>query len=166
MAHVILLDVNWQYHQTISVKKAINLLCRGVAEVVKSTEKKLHDSFFVPMVLRLLKSIRKFYGKAVKWSPYNLFIRDSFTCQYCNTKLSKDKLTVDHVLPQALGGKTEWENCVASCGPCNNLKADKRLHEIGYSLKRKPVQPTIMEFARKQIKELGLEQILKDIGVY
>ena len=166
MSKVILLDVNYQYHQTITVKKAMNLLCRGVAEIVKSTEKKIHDNFFVPVVLRLLKIIRKFYGKAVKWSPYNLFIRDGFTCQYCGTKLPREKLTIDHVHPQDLGGKTEWENCVASCGPCNNKKGNKKLHEVKYVLKKKPIQPTIMEFARKQIKELGYEQILKDIGVY
>lgn len=166
MAHVILLDVNWQYHQTISVKKAMNLICRGVVEVVKTTEKRIHDNFLVPLVLRLIKSIRKFYGKAVRWSKYNLFIRDGFTCQYCGTKVNPNKLTVDHVVPQDLGGKTEWENCVASCTVCNSKKANKRLHEVGYTLKKKPIQPTVMEFARKQIKELGYEQMLIDLGVY
>jgi len=166
MTHVILLDVNWQYHQTVSVMKAMNLISRGVVEVVKSTERKIHSNFFVPLVLRLIKAIRKFYGKAVRWSKYNLFIRDSFTCQYCGTKVTANKLTVDHVMPQDLGGKTEWENCVASCTTCNSKKANKRLHEVGYVLKKKPIQPTVMEFARKQIKELGYEQMLIDLGVY
>ena len=166
MASVILLDVNWQYHQTISVKKAMNLICRGVVEIVKTTERKIHNGFFVPLVLRLIKAIRKYYGKAVRWSKYNLFIRDGFTCQYCGKKLPSDKLTVDHVFPQDLGGKTEWENCVAACNPCNNRKANKRLHEVGYTLKKRPVQPTVMEFGRKQVKELGYEKMLEELGVY
>lgn len=166
MRKVIVLDINWQYHQTISVQRAVNLICRGVVEVVKYGEKKIHDNFYVPLVLRLIKAIRKFYGKAVRWSKYNLFIRDSFTCQYCGKKFPKEKLTVDHVIPQVLGGKTEWENCVTSCGPCNNKKDNKRLHECGLHLKTKPVQPTVMEFAQKQIKELGYLEMLKELGVY
>jgi 5-methylcytosine-specific restriction endonuclease McrA len=166
MAGVILLDINWQYHNTISVKKAMNLICRGVVEVVKTSDKIIHSNIFIPLVLRLLKSIRKFYGAAIRWSKYNLFIRDGFTCAYCGVKLSANKLTIDHVYPQELGGKTEWENCVAACNPCNNKKANKSLREVGYTLKKKPVQPTVMEFTRKQIKELGYEQLLKDIGVY
>jgi 5-methylcytosine-specific restriction endonuclease McrA len=163
---VVLLDCNWQFHQTVSVQRAIKLICRGVVEVVKNTEEKIHDNFFVPAVLRLIKAIRKFYGKAVQWSKTNLFVRDGYTCQYCGKTLPAHKLTVDHIVPQARAGKTEWENCVAACHPCNNKKDDKSLRECNFTLKKKPVQPTIMEFAQRRIKILGVEQLLKDLGVY
>lgn len=163
---VILLDVNYRYHQTITVKKAMNLICRGVAEVVKSTDKKLHDNFFVPLVLRLVKAIRKMYGRAIKWSKAHMFIRDEYTCVYCGDKLPAHKLTIDHVVPQDLGGKTEWENCVTACDGCNNRKGNKTLHEVGYTLKKKPIQPTVMEFTQKHIKVLGIDSILKKLGVY
>jgi 5-methylcytosine-specific restriction endonuclease McrA len=166
MAQVILLDSNWRFHKEISLKKAMNLICRGKVEVIKYTTKKMHEDFFVPAVIRLIKAIRKYYGRAVKWSKNRLFIRDEYTCQYCGTQLPEKKLTIDHVIPQAKGGKTEWENCVACCDGCNNLKGDKTLNEVGYVLRNKPIQPTIMEFTQKYVKVFGLDKVLKDLGVY
>ncbi|MGH3382471.1 MAG: HNH endonuclease, partial [Actinoallomurus sp.] len=47
---------------------------------------------------------------------------------------------IDHVIPRSRGGKHLWENCVASCMPCNHHKADKLLEELGWQL---PVAPAV-----------------------
>ena len=60
-----------------------------------------------------------------RFSKQNLMIRDLYTCQYCNTPYTKSNLTLDHVKPISLGGKTNWENIVAACGPCNARKSNK-----------------------------------------
>ena len=60
-----------------------------------------------------------------RFSKANLYIRDTYTCQYCNTPYSKANLTLDHVIPLSKGGNTSWENIVAACGPCNHNKGDK-----------------------------------------
>jgi 5-methylcytosine-specific restriction endonuclease McrA len=41
------------------------------------------------------------------------------------------RTTVDHVLPQSKGGRTELENLIMCCWACNYGKAEKTLAEIG-----------------------------------
>jgi 5-methylcytosine-specific restriction endonuclease McrA len=65
------------------------------------------------------------YKKNVKFSRQNMYLRDLFQCQYCLDTFDYDELTIDHVVPRAAGGKTNWENCTTSCKACNHKKGDK-----------------------------------------
>jgi hypothetical protein len=96
-------------------------------------------------------------------SRYNLYLRDLFTCQYCYTQLPTAKLTMDHVLPISKGGKTNWENIVTACNPCNGKKGnDERIRP-----KTRPYQPDYFELANKRkqieftIKHPSWEQFLR-----
>jgi 5-methylcytosine-specific restriction endonuclease McrA len=60
-----------------------------------------------------------------RFSKIHLYVRDLYTCQYCNTPYTKHNLTLDHVVPISKGGKTSWTNIVAACGPCNSRKGNK-----------------------------------------
>jgi 5-methylcytosine-specific restriction endonuclease McrA len=51
----------------------------------------------------------------------NVLRRDGHRCQYCG---SRDRLTLDHVLPKSRGGPDSWDNLVAACVPCNNKKGN------------------------------------------
>ncbi|MBA3325656.1 MAG: HNH endonuclease [Rhodobacteraceae bacterium] len=93
--------------------------------------------FRIPSVVVLKDYVKP--AKTTAFTRFNLFLRDEFTCQYC---AAKDHLTFDHVLPRARGGRTTWENVVASCGPCNLKKGSRTLKQAGLSLRRKPAQPT------------------------
>ena len=53
---------------------------------------------------------------------YEVLRRDSYTCRYCGAKAPDVKMTVDHVVPVALGGTDEPANLVAACGDCNGGK--------------------------------------------
>ena len=46
-------------------------------------------------------------------------------CAYCQTQqqISGVRLTVDHIVPESLGGKTEDENLCLACWDCNLYKA-------------------------------------------
>jgi 5-methylcytosine-specific restriction endonuclease McrA len=46
-------------------------------------------------------------------------------CAYCDRPTRLPVGTVDHYMPEALGGTNEWANLRWSCFPCNNLKADR-----------------------------------------
>lgn len=63
--------------------------------------------------------------KSVKFSRYNLYLRDLYQCQYCSDTFEHKDLTIDHVIPRASGGKTNWENTVTACKPCNHKKGSK-----------------------------------------
>lgn len=53
---------------------------------------------------------------------YEILRRDNHTCRYCGRSAPEVRLTVDHVLPVALGGRDDAENLVACCGDCNSGK--------------------------------------------
>lgn len=53
---------------------------------------------------------------------YEVMRRDNHACRYCGAKAPEAKLTIDHVIPQALGGPDEPANLVAACEDCNSGK--------------------------------------------
>jgi len=79
--------------------------------------------------------------KTVKYSRRNIYQRDNYTCQYCHKKVRKDHMTLDHVIPKSRGGKSKWNNVVASCTWCNAKKGDRLLSELGWTLKKLPAPP-------------------------
>lgn len=50
---------------------------------------------------------------------FEVFRRDGFACRYCGATASDTTLTIDHVVPIALGGTDEPGNLVTACAPCN-----------------------------------------------
>jgi len=40
------------------------------------------------------------------------------------------QVTLDHVISRRIGGEDVEENCVAACGACNGLKADRTPEEF------------------------------------
>ena len=169
LERVILLNSDYSYLNTISWKTAMKLLYKGKVETLKATNKVLKSiegrwKIVVPAVLRLIKLVRTVYKTRVPFSKRNVVQRDLFTCQYCGLK--GKKMTIDHVVPQSRGGKTDFENCVAACKPCNNTKGDRTPNEVSMTLRKQPYQPTIMEFLTLKMKALGIDQVLRDLGVY
>ncbi|WP_146890922.1 HNH endonuclease, partial [Acetobacter oeni] len=79
------------------------------------------------------------------FTRFNVFLRDNFSCQYCNDHLPTHELTFDHVIPRSKGGKTSWDNVITACGSCNLLKADHLPQEIRMFPRRRPAQPTTWE---------------------
>ena len=79
------------------------------------------------------------------FTRFNVFLRDSFECQYCGHAKPTPDLTFDHVIPRSRGGRTSWENVVTACGPCNLRKANKLPRECNMQPRMEPRQPTSWE---------------------
>lgn len=60
---------------------------------------------------------------------FEVFKRDSFTCQYCGRKAPDVILHVDHVVPESDGGPTTLLNLITSCRDCNLGKSDRHLSD-------------------------------------
>jgi 5-methylcytosine-specific restriction endonuclease McrA len=90
----------------------------------------------IPSVIVLKDYVRP--DRTTAFTRFNLFLRDEFQCQYCG---SLGDMTFDHVVPRSRGGKTTWQNVVASCGPCNLRKGARSLRQVGMSLRKRPEQP-------------------------
>jgi len=54
---------------------------------------------------------------------FEILRRDNHACRYCGAVAPDVKLTVDHVVPIALGGSNEPANLVTACADCNNGKS-------------------------------------------
>lgn len=71
----------------------------------------------------------------------NVWERDNYTCSYTLRKLSRDELSVDHIIPKSRGGEDSWMNLVTCCKDLNSRKGNKLNEEIGLKLQRKPFVP-------------------------
>lgn len=167
MERVVLLNSDYNFLGVINWKRAITLIVKGKVEIVKNSDRLIRSAgntveMYVPSILRLINLVRRIYRSKVPFSKANVITRDMYICQYCGDKVMNN-MTVDHVVPSSRGGKTTFENCVASCKGCNCFKDDRLPSECGMALARKPTRPTIMEFIRIKMKLLGLEKVLEEI---
>lgn len=85
----------------------------------------------------------------------NIWQRDNYTCQYTGKKLSREDLTVDHILPSSRGGGNTWENLVTCDRALNVWKSDRTPSECGLKLINKPNKPKngmVFSFMRDEWK--------------
>lgn len=167
MQNCVILNGDYSYLNTVSWQKAIKLIVKGKATVVKYTDTVVKTAEYVvvriPAVMKLMKIIRTIYRTKVPFSKKHVMVRDEFRCQYCGTAKA---LTIDHVIPVSRGGKSTFENCVTACKYCNNKKSNKLPSEVHMYLRKQPIAPTIAEFTRIKAVKAGVYDILKDLGVY
>ena len=111
----------------IDYRHAIKLMFLGRVHVIETYPDWLirseHVTLNVPSVCVTKDYFH--YKKYVRFSRYNMYLRDLFQCQYCEEVFDFDDLTIDHVVPRAMGGVTSWENCSTSCKSCNHRKGSK-----------------------------------------
>lgn len=56
---------------------------------------------------------------------FEVFRRDSYTCQYCGRRAPEFPLHVDHVIPWSRGGATAVGNLRTTCSECNLGKSNR-----------------------------------------
>ncbi|QNN25441.1 HNH endonuclease [Planctomycetales bacterium ZRK34] len=151
-----------------SARRAFSLLCREMAEVIAVDDgsyasydfdswlelSRARDQFSddtdwvrtvrmhiaVPKVIRLL-GYDRLPAQTVKLNRRNLYARDRNMCQYCGQKFPTSELTLDHVVPRRLGGKSTWTNLVCACVACNSRKGGRTPTQAHMKLITKPHQP-------------------------
>ncbi|PIP36952.1 MAG: HNH endonuclease [Desulfobacterales bacterium CG23_combo_of_CG06-09_8_20_14_all_52_9] len=164
----VLLNADYTFLNMVHWKRAMCLIAKGKVHVLRESEKAIRGAeglvIQIPAVMRLIKLIRTLYKNRVPFSKKNVLIRDGFRCAYCGAE--KVKLTIDHIIPRSRGGTTCFENCVTSCKFCNTRKASRIPSEVNMFLRVKAYQPTIAEFLLIKIRNLGLYDTLKDLGIY
>jgi 5-methylcytosine-specific restriction endonuclease McrA len=157
----LILNRHWAAIGTTSVRSAICLIYREAGRAVHPADCSLHDfhswssidpddgepcirtvtlRLKVPEIV-LLNLYEAIPRRKISFSRKNVYRRDRFTCQYCGSRPSLGDLTVDHVVPRSMGGRTSWVNCVVSCVRCNRRKSNRTLAEAGVRLIREPREP-------------------------
>ena len=75
---------------------------------------------------------------------FEVFKRDSFTCQYCGKAAPDVVLHVDHIKPVSRGGENDLLNLITSCADCNLGKGARELSD-----------DSIVAKQREQLEELA-----------
>ncbi len=138
---VLVLNSDYEPLNVCNTRRAIVLVILGKADVLHARDRMMthmSGTFAAPSVVKLRHHVRRPLPE-LKLSRRTVFARDNYTCQYCG--LQTRELTIDHVVPRRLGGRTAWENVVAACRKCNTRKSDKPLDQSGLRLRRQPTRP-------------------------
>jgi len=96
-----------------------------------------------------------------KRTRFEIFRRDGFRCFYCGTRGNETTgagLTIDHVIPEALGGTDDPENLVSACGDCNAGKTSTAPDSALLAAVDEAVA------AMKAARALALKAMLADMG--
>lgn len=96
--------------------------------------------FQLPSVVSLKQYVDQ--DRPPAFTRFNLFLRDSFSCQYCGCA---SELTFDHIIPRSRGGRTTWENIVTACAPCNLKKGGRTPREASMHPGKAAARPTMYE---------------------
>ncbi len=167
--NVLVLNRLYMAVRVVNARRAFALLCKNIAEVISvengnyfaynieswteisqlkaQFERETHDfvrtvryEIAVPRIIRLL-GYDRLPRQDVKLNRRNIYARDHGVCQYCRRKFPTSELSLDHVVPRALGGKTIWENLVCACVYCNARKGGRTPQQAGMQLLKPPLKP-------------------------
>ncbi|MBN1124558.1 MAG: HNH endonuclease [Sedimentisphaerales bacterium] len=166
---VLVLNKHYMAVRVVSVRRAFSLLFRDLAEVISCEDGSYNNYDFqswrqlsafkqqfevhqhdwittvnfdiaVPRIIRLL-----FYDRlprqSVKFNRRNIFARDRNHCQYCGKKFPTSELSLDHVIPRTMGGKSTWDNIVCACTDCNSNKGGRTPKQANMTLITVPAKP-------------------------
>lgn len=166
---VLALNKTYMAVRVMSVKRAMTMLYRDLAEIVSvedgsyraydfpswvevsramaEFEPERYDwiqtvrfQIAVPRIIRLI-GYDKLPRTTVKLNRRNLFARDDNRCQYCGRKFGTTELSIDHVIPRSQGGQTRWNNVVCACVKCNVKKGGRTPAQASMKLITKPGRP-------------------------
>jgi hypothetical protein len=104
-----------------------------------------------------------------KKARFEVFKRDSFTCQYCGDEAPRVVLHVDHINPVANGGGNDIANLITSCAPCNFGKGAREISDDS-AVRRQKAQLDELNIRREQLEMMsswraglkGLEELEVD----
>lgn len=137
----LVLNAGYEPLAVVSFKRALVLVMNDKATVIESVEGDpvwaAHDVFDRPAVIVLTRYVRIPGSRRVPVTRRGVLRRDAHRCAYCGKAAS----TIDHVMPRSRGGADTWENLVACCLRCNNIKGDRTPQEMAWSLRLVPRAP-------------------------
>jgi 5-methylcytosine-specific restriction endonuclease McrA len=137
----LVLNAGYEPLAIVSFKRALVLVMNDKATVIERVEEDpvwgSHGVYDRPAVIILARYVRVPTSRRVPVTRRGVLRRDNHRCGYCGKAAS----TIDHVLPRSRGGADSWENLVACCLRCNNVKSDRTPQEMRWQLRFTPRPP-------------------------
>jgi 5-methylcytosine-specific restriction endonuclease McrA len=168
-SNVLVLNKHYAAVHIVSARRAFSMLYRELAEVIAiendtylsydfdswrevsiyraQYEREHYDwvrcvrfEIAVPRIVRLL-GYDRLPRQSVNFNRRNIYARDRNRCQYCGKRFPTNELSLDHVVPKTLGGKTTWDNIVCCCVSCNVRKGGRTPVQARMRLIAEPIKP-------------------------
>lgn len=137
----LVLNAGFEPLAVVSFRRALVLVMNDKATVLASDGEHpvfgIHEAWDRPSVIVLRRYVRIPHARRVPLTRRGVLRRDGNRCAYCDAHAT----TIDHVLPRSRGGADTWENLVACCLKCNNLKSDRTPAEMRWELLFTPKAP-------------------------
>lgn len=137
----LVLNAGYEPLAVVSFRRALVLVMSQKATVLAADAEhpvlSATYTFDRPSVIVLTRYVRLPHTRQIPVSRRGVLRRDSHRCAYCGKAAS----TIDHVQPRSRGGRDSWENLVACCLRCNNIKSDRTPLEMGWNLRFVPKAP-------------------------
>ena len=141
----LVLNASYEPLSTIETRRAFCLVLDGRARTVLESDvpmRSKHLSLFAPSVVQLEEYVNVPNRASIPVTRRAVLARDRKRCAYGVEGVCMGVgTTIDHVIPKGQGGQHRWENVVASCFPCNQLKGNRRPEEAGMPLLFQPRRP-------------------------
>ena len=143
--------VSWQRGMRIFFERSCITL--ELARDANGVPVKIHspnDIWDLPSVMMNSRYVSLSDG--IRYSRYNCYQRDNYTCQYCGDDNAAE-LTIDHIRPKVkVKGREQnlWLNRTTACTKCNGQKGCRSLEEMRgekcwngkpFRLVRQPFEP-------------------------
>lgn len=131
----------WSIKDSENISSGVEIIDFYKDDFIQGVNKKIP----IPAVVKTAKYF-KIHNQRVNFSRKNVFIRDNYTCQYCNQTKDINDLTYDHVIPRSSWKDTQksptnWTNIVTACLNCNRKKGNRTPKQANMPLKTLPVMP-------------------------
>jgi len=159
---VLVLNKMWIPIRVASVRRCLNLIFADKASIVDPADYSIYswlewvekdasgDEYALTTTRANVKILEvivlskwdKVFIKDPRLTKRNIYIRDTYRCQYTGKQLKFDEANIDHIIPRARGGKNTWSNLVVCTKEINSMKGDRTPAEAGLKLIKKPVKPT------------------------
>lgn len=137
----LVLNAGYEPLAVVSFRRALVLVMNEKATIIEHVEghpvRAACGAFDRPAVIILTRYVRPPGGRRVPVTRRGVLRRDGFHCAYCGSGAA----TIDHVLPRSRGGADTWENLVACCQRCNNVKGDRTPEEMSWGMRITPRPP-------------------------
>lgn len=138
----LVLNAGYEPLAVVSFRRALVLVMNKKATVLRADSShpvaSSTETFDRPSVIVLSRYVRVPYARRVPITRRGVLRRDAHHCGYCG----KSANTIDHIMPKSRGGRDTWENLVACCFRCNNIKGDRTPEEMNWRLLVTPRMPS------------------------
>mgnify|MGYP002700374209 CR=1 FL=1 len=133
------------------------------AEIINFKDRGHNSNLEKPKQVKAIKQKRKGLSNKIR---FEVFKRDSFSCQYCGQSAPDVVLNADHIKPVAKGGDNSITNLITSCFDCNSGKSDRELDDKSVLNKQKQQLDNLNE-RRIQIElMMQWQQSMRDMDTF